>query len=187
MHWGVYSVPSYGNEWYWHNLCSCPNHRGKGGCPLQSDVEAASQSTAGAKAASVLVGKESLCDFHDRVYGPSFSYSDFTPMFKAELFDTGHLMDVFKKSGAKYLVPTSKHHDGFCLWPCPGSWAWNSVDDGPHRDLIGEISAAVHNLSSDIHIAVYFSTFDWFNPLYLADKANGGNTTRYVDEVGRVV
>ena len=47
------------------------------------------------------------------------------------------------KSGARYVVLTSKHHEGFCLWPCPASWNWNSVDVGPHRDLAGDLAEAV--------------------------------------------
>jgi len=55
--------------------------------------------------------------FHDRVYGPSFRVPGFPPMFKAELFDPDRWADLFRRSGAKYVVLTSKHHEGFCLWP----------------------------------------------------------------------
>ena len=47
--------------------------------------------------------------------------------------------NLFKTAGAQYVVLTAKHHDGFCLWPSEYAWNWNSVDIGPHRDLVGEV------------------------------------------------
>ena len=43
-------------------------------------------------------------------------------MFKAELFGADKWAEIFVKSGAKYIVPTSKHHEGFCLWPSAQSF-----------------------------------------------------------------
>jgi hypothetical protein len=48
-----------------------------------------------------------------------------------------------RKAGQKYMVMTSKHHEGFTLWPSAQSWNWNAVDVGPHRDLAGAIGQAV--------------------------------------------
>ena len=76
--------------------------------------------------------------FHLAHYGAHFQYQDFAGEFKAELYDPQQWADLFLKSGARYVVLTSKHHEGFCLWPCPASWNWNSVDVGPHRDLAGD-------------------------------------------------
>ena len=76
-----------------------------------------------------------LRNFILNTYGPNFKYQDFAPMFKAELFDPDKWAELFKESGAKYIVLTSKHHEGFTLWPSAQSWNWNSVDVGPHRDL----------------------------------------------------
>lgn len=79
-----------------------------------------------------------------------------------------------KASGAKYVVLTSKHHEGFTLWPSPESWNWNSVDIGAHRDLCGELSQAVKDRG--LHMGFYYSLYEWYNPIYLND------VDRYVDQ-----
>lgn len=43
----------------------------------------------------------------------------------------------------RYVVFTAKHHEGFTNWPSSTSFNWNSVDVGPHRDLVGELTGAV--------------------------------------------
>ena len=40
----------------------------------------------------------------------------------------------------RYVVLTSKHHEGFTNWPSHVSWNWNSMDVGPKRDLVGELA-----------------------------------------------
>jgi alpha-L-fucosidase len=112
--------------------------------------------------------------FHLRTYGEKVKYQDFAPQFKAELFDPDQWADIFARSGAKYVVLTSKHHDGFCLWPSTESWNWNSVDIGPHRDLCGDLTKAVRD--KGLKMGFYYSLYEWFNPLYQKDVA------RYVDE-----
>ncbi len=149
IHWGVYSVPSWGPtgdsigvydkyaEWYWSKL----TQPGK----VQKYFK----------------------DFHLRTYGPNFKYQDFAPQFKAELFNPGQWAELFKQSGAKYVVLTSKHHEGFTLWPSAQSWNWNSVDIGPHRDLCGDLTDAVKK--QGLHMGFYYSLYEWFNPLYKSD------------------
>ena len=39
---------------------------------------------------------------------------------------------------SRYFVLTSKHHEGWTNWKSDVSWNWNSVDNGPHRDLVGK-------------------------------------------------
>jgi alpha-L-fucosidase len=156
IHWGIYSVPAWGPtgdsigvydkyaEWYWNKL----SQPGK----VQKYFK----------------------DFHTKTYGPNFRYQDFAPMFKAELFNPSKWARLFKESGARYVVLTSKHHEGFTLWPSAQSWNWNSVDVGPHRDLCGDLSEAVKK--EGLHMGFYYSLYEWFNPLYL------NNFTDYVNE-----
>jgi alpha-L-fucosidase len=113
-------------------------------------------------------------NFHLKTYGERFKYQDFAPQFNAEMFDPNQWAELFVRSGAKYVVLTSKHHEGFCLWPCPASWNWNAVDIGPHRDLAGELSEAVR--AHGLRMGFYYSLYEWYNPLYHSDL------NRYVDE-----
>jgi alpha-L-fucosidase len=76
-------------------------------------------------------------NFVKKNYPPGFSYADFASHFTAELYDPVEWARIFKSSGAKYVVLTSKHHEGFTLWPSKYSWNWNALDVGPKRDLIG--------------------------------------------------
>jgi len=81
---------------------------------------------------------------HVATYGPhtKFGYKDFIPMFKAEKFDPVKWVDLFKKAGAKYVVPVAEHHDGFQMYKSALS-KWNAVEMGPKRDVVGEIAAEV--------------------------------------------
>jgi len=106
--------------------------------------------------------------FHLKHYGAAFQYQDFTDQFKAELYDPDQWGELFQRAGARYVVLTSKHHEGFCLWPCPASWNWNAMDVGPHRDLAGDLSKAV--AAHGIKMGFYYSLYEWYNPLYLHDK-----------------
>jgi alpha-L-fucosidase len=112
------------------------------------------------------VGK-AFRNYHNNAYGPNVKYQDFAPMFKAELFNPQQWAEIFKNAGAQYVVLTSKHHDGFALWPSAESWNWNSMDVGPHRDLAGELTTAVKE--KGIHMGFYYSLYEWFNPLYKSD------------------
>jgi len=147
IHWGVYSVPSWGApkqyaEWYWNNM-------------------------ANKKPDNV------WWQFHAKNYGTNFDYKDFAPMFRAELYDPNQWADIFARSGAKYIVPTSKHHEGYCLWPnedANRTWdrPWNAMAVGPKRDLLGELCEAVRK--RDMKFGFYYSLYEWFNPLWLKDR-----------------
>ncbi len=103
--------------------------------------------------------------FHEKIFSERTKYQDFAPQFKAELFDPAQWADVFSRSGAKYIVLTSKHHDGFAMYPSDFSWNWNSYDIGPHRDLLGDLTEAVR--AKGLKMGYYYSLYEWYNPLYL--------------------
>lgn len=79
----------------------------------------------------------------------------------------------------RYVVLTSKHHDGYCLWPSNYSYSWNSVDVGPHRDLVGELANAVRERTS-LKFGLYHSLYEWFNPMYVSDRDTKFNEKIYV-------
>ena len=112
--------------------------------------------------------------FHEKNYGKNFDYKDFAPMFRAELFNPDQWADIFFRSGAKYIVPTSKHHEGFCLWPnedANRTWGrpWNAMVVGPKRDLLGNLGEAVRKRG--LKFGFYYSLYEWFNPLWLKDRS----------------
>jgi alpha-L-fucosidase len=157
IHWGVYSVPSFSTpneyaEWYWYSLRATPSPRSPREVKRHDDTVA----------------------FHNRVYGKDFAYYQFAPRFTAELFDPDDWARILKQAGARYVVLTSKHHDGFCLFESAEAnrdWGqpWNAVDIGPRRDLLGDLSAAVRR--SGMKMGFYYSLYEWFNPLWLSDRA----------------
>ncbi len=120
IHWGVYSVPAFSNEWYPRNM-------------YEPGFEAYKHHTA--------------------TYGPQdkFGYKDFVPMFKAEHFDPAAWAELFKKAGAKYVVPVAEHHDGFAMYDS-GLSDWTAAKMGPHRDVIGELGKAVR--AEGLHFGV---------------------------------
>jgi alpha-L-fucosidase len=165
IHWGVYSVPAFAAvnvkdenpyaEWYWNSL------------------------TSGMKAKGPTGNGALTWEFHKRVYGANFPYFDFAPMFRAEFYDPDHWADVFVRSGAKYVALTSKHHEGFPLWrsaEANRAWGrpWNSVDIGPKRDLVLDLTEAGRRRG--LRMGIYYSLYEWYNPLWLSDRK------RYVAE-----
>ena len=150
IHWGVYAVPSY--------------------APV---IENSGDSYAEWYWYRVNEGNKDFKAFHDKNYGSNFLYPQFESQFKAEMFNPQQWADVFKRSGARYVVLTSKHHEGYCLWnsaEADRDWLrpWNAVTGTPHRDLLGDLSTAVRG--AGLKMGYYYSLYEWFNPLWLKDK-----------------
>jgi len=143
IHWGVYSVPG------WSTKGNYAEWYQQG---LQTSDSARMK-------------------FHKAKFGDR-SYYDLANDFKAELYNPDDWAKLFERSGAKYIVLTSKHHDGFTLWPNQNAnttWGfkWNAMDVGPKRDLLGDLFKAVRKTS--VHAGMYYSLYEWFNPLWKSD------------------
>jgi alpha-L-fucosidase len=147
IHWGVYSVPAFtpkGRYAEWYQHSL-----------LENDPD----------------GK--LKAFHTANYGNK-SYYELIDYFTASQFDPDAWAQLFENAGAKYVVITSKHHDGFCLWPSADanrSWGgtWNAFERGPKRDLLGELTTALRK--TEVRPGFYYSLYEWYNPIWKADKA----------------
>ncbi len=125
---------------------------------------------------------DSPCEkYHKEKYGENFTYDDFIPMFNEELkkWDPNKMVDIFKNIGAQYVVLTTKHHDGFLLWPSDHP---NPIKKNYHttRNLVEELTDAVK--SHDMRMGFYYSSLiDWSIDLKpidcIVNMLNSGPTT----------
>jgi alpha-L-fucosidase len=147
IHWGIYSVPAYAPRTW--ELGTAP-----------SDEEwFANNPYAEWYFNSVNIGHGPTYDHHAAVYGKDFKYKDFAPMWKAEHWRPEHWADLFKRSGAGYVVMVTKHHDGFCLFPSKYT-AYHAGNIGPKRDLVGDLTRAVRG--QGLRMGFYYSgMLDW--------------------------
>ncbi len=132
IHWGVYSVPGFGNEWYPRRMYDV-NDRGK------------------------------IYERHVATFGPVnlFGYKDFIPQFKAEKFNAAEWATLFKKAGAKYVIPVAEHHDGFPMYDCSYT-PYNAAKMGPKRDVIGELSKAIRKEGLVFGVSSHRAENWWF-------------------------
>lgn len=113
-------------------------------------------------------------------YGPNAAYDQFIPRFTAAKFDPRAWVRLFRQAGARYFVIVAKHHDGFALFRTHVSRR-DSVDLGPHRDLVGALFAAARKYTPEIHPGVYYSLPEWYNPAFRwDDRFPGGPPRQYV-------
>ena len=77
----------------------------------------------------------------------------------------------------RYFVFIAKHHEGYTEWPSTYSFGYNSMNVGPKLDVVGELSRVFTQNYPDIHYGLYYSLFEFYNPLYLND-ARSNYTTR---------
>ena len=150
VHWGLYSVPAWATpvgelgtidwtKWFRNNPYSewYLNSLRIEGSPTQ--------------------------DHHLKTYGADFGYMDFAPQFNeaVQRWDPTAMASLFADAGARYVVLTTKHHDGFTLWP--------SDVENPHlpsdrrassRDIVGELTSAVK--AARMRMGFYYSGgLDW--------------------------
>ena len=149
VHWGPYAVPAYaptdGKDVY---ACYAEWYHGR-----------------------LIETNEQFCAHHKKHYGDA-PYGNFAAEFKAENFNPDAWAELFKKSGARYAVLTSKHHDGYALWPSAVTPYYNSVALGSGRDLAGEFTVAMKK--AGLRSGFYYSLLEYANPLY-PKKRTGKN------------
>ena len=88
-------------------------------------------------------------------------YEKFMERFTAEKFNADDFVGVAKSAGAEYIVFTSKHHDGFCMWDT-ATTDYKVTNTPAKRDIIGELAAACRR--GDVKLGFYYSNPDWHHP-----------------------
>jgi len=149
IHWGVYSVPAY-HEWYVEFMSPKSSFgRNLGGPPYTAAQGDLPDSVFHAN----IRGEAN--PYHRENYGVDFAYDEFISMFKAENYKPAAWADLFKQSGARYVVMTAKHGDEFALWPTEYTDR-NAGDMGPNRDLVGDLTSAVR--AEGMKMGLYHNT-----------------------------
>jgi alpha-L-fucosidase len=152
IHWGLYSVPGY-----------APREARE----FRAEEIGAEQKRVNPYAEwyynTLRIPNSPTAQFHRNAYGATFNYYDFAHVFNADtrFWKPAVWADLFKESGARYVVLTTKHHDGFTLWP--------SAIKNPHlrpdqshsaRDLVGDLAKAVRQ--DGMKMGIYYSgLYDW--------------------------
>ena len=142
IHYGVYAVPAFGDEWYGHHMY-IPG--------------------------SVSYGGDTIYDYHLATYGGAakFGYKDFIPAFadglkafqKANMAD--RWADLFRQAGARYVMPVGIHHDSFALYDSDIQTTYNSVNVGG-VDYICELEKACRDRGLRFGVSNHFVENDWF-------------------------
>ena len=104
--------------------------------------------------------------WHAEHFGPQekFGYKDFIPLFTQDKFDPEAWAELFKKSGAKFVIPTAQHHDNFAMWDSAVT-PFNAKQMGPKRDLIGDLAQAVRKQGLKFGVSNHgIENFQFINP-----------------------
>ncbi|MBQ8305136.1 MAG: alpha-L-fucosidase [Blautia sp.] len=159
IHWGIYSVPAFAprtwelgeieanEDWFCNNPYAEWYYN------------------------SINVGRGPSYEYHISTYGKDFTYDDFIPMWKAENWDPAAWAALFREAGAGYVVLTTKHHDGFCLFDSRYT-DYSSSKMGPKTDITGRLTEAVR--AEGLRMGLYYSgLIDWQyanDPIYTEEQ-----------------
>jgi alpha-L-fucosidase len=137
IHWGVYSVPGW------------------------ADPEA-DNAYAEWYPRKMYIEDSPTQEYHHEHYGEDFEYLDFAEEWTAEQWDPEAWAQFFADVGARYVVLTGEHHDGFPLWPSHYT-EYDAASVGPERDIVGELCEAVR--AEDLKFAAsYHANVNYYQP-----------------------
>lgn len=146
-HWGVFSVPAFGNEWYPRNMYisgSAENNHHK-----------------------QVYGDPSAWPYHNFINGARDKAGNWV-QFAPKLVSAGGSWDpaawaqLFADAGARFAGPVAEHHDGYSMWNSTAN-EWNSVRTGPKLDLLRLHADAIRakglRLITSLHHAYHFNGY----------------------------
>ncbi|OXM65945.1 alpha-L-fucosidase [Amycolatopsis vastitatis] len=146
-HWGVFSVPAFGNEWYPRNMYI-------GGSNENNHHKA-------------VFGDPSAWPYQNFINGArdkAGNWVQFAPKLKSAggNFDPNEWAQLFADAGAKFAGPVAEHHDGYSMWNSTAN-EWNSVRTGPKLDLLRLHADAIRakglKLVTALHHAYHFNGY----------------------------
>jgi alpha-L-fucosidase len=113
---------------------------------------------------------------------PFEEYTDrYVRHFTTEQYDPAAWAALAREAGMKYIVLTTRHHDGFCLWDTKTT-DFNAVRLGPRRDLVRPFVEAAR--TAGLKVGFYYSVADWHHPAY-PGAYNRDWPTKWPDEAAR--
>lgn len=174
IHWGAYAVPAWAEP------------TAELGAADDGEDRLTHNSYAEWYFNTIRIEGSPAAEHHRQVHGGA-PYDDFLDQWRTPAFDPAAWVELFRRAGADYVVPTTKHHDGITLWDAPGTGDRNTVRRGPRRDLVGEIAQAAK--AEGMRVGFYYSGgLDWHvrptPPLVLAEDVHDLKRPRD-DEYGR--
>lgn len=150
IHYGVYTVPAYGDEWYGRSM-------------YIKDAKSA--------------GGDNIFLHHLNTYGATsiFGYKDFIPAFNESitLWSQNNMAEewaaLFNAAGAKYVVPVAIHHDSFALYDSDIQTTYSSVAQAG-VDYVAQLKEAISAYGMKLGLSNHFAENDWF----FDDEAGAG-------------
>lgn len=139
FHWGVYSVPAYGNEWYPRNMYFPGSNENKHHLKTYGAIE-----------------EWPYDKFITGGTDKAGKFVQFAPKLKSEggKFDPDEWAQLFEDAGAKFAGPVAEHHDGFSMWASKVN-PWNAKDMGPHLDLVDLLTKSIREHDMKVILSMH--------------------------------
>jgi alpha-L-fucosidase len=139
FHWGVYSVPAYGNEWYPRNMFT------KGSAENKHHIETYGEPDQWPESNFITGAKDKHGNF-----------VQFAPKLKSKggNFDPEEWAQLFADAGAKFAGPVAEHHDGFSMWASKVN-PWNAKEMGPKLDLVKLLTDAIRKRDMKVILSMH--------------------------------
>jgi alpha-L-fucosidase len=139
FHWGAFSVPAFGNEWYPRNMHIAGSAENNHHIGTYGDPSAWPYS-----------------NFLDGARDKAGNWVQFAPKLVSQggSFDPDAWAQLFVDAGAKFAGPVSEHHDGFSMWNSSVN-EWNSVQRGPRLNLLALFRDAIRAKGLKLLVAMH--------------------------------